>query len=264
MKRKIDLNLLHREEIIISTIKWEALRRNPEYIKFVEESIDERTRWVKPEHLQKQAYWEKLKEFGVTHPLPPDYRPGSKIEKALMGSDGYKNLFCASYSNYDVRMFYAPLTFPPNVSEFFSRFEKQPIIFLVNPYARRETVMAKINLLLDSVTTGLGITGFKFQKGSGRKAKIVEKKRTVPQQRIVRTEEGIVNHYYYMRCFRAWDLRNTGMTFTKIGEDLFREETESGKYGPQDAASKAEHLYKVAEGLITGGYKTFGEGYLPK
>lgn len=260
MQDKRNLLSLERDQITISKIKWEALRRNPNYIRFAEECFDRTKGKVKPECFSTKEFHRKLRDFGIRYLRDPEYEPKNEEEKKSVENYGYRTLF---FHLPDIRVFYPALSFPLD-KEFLSNLPNGAIIFVVNPYSRRENIMAIIEEYIEAVRRGLGISGYTFQ---GRKGEKIERKRTVPQKRIkrVRKDEdepvkkgGPIDYEYYKKCFKAWDLREKEKkSFEKIGNELF---PDCGGYAEKIAKAKA--LYKVAKYLIDGGYKTFGETYL--
>lgn len=71
-KPRIDFNFLENEESIISRIKWEALRRNPDYIKFVNEWTDTVTGRLKSDIFVNRTFNDGLDRFGIIRCLRPD------------------------------------------------------------------------------------------------------------------------------------------------------------------------------------------------
>lgn len=152
MSRKINLSM-DKDRKIINTIKWEALRRNPAYIEFYRKATEKKGN-PEPEYPKTPEYREKLAQFRINNVLNPDFEPGTKAETFPIAG----TLSLTKYLAF--RMFYPLGTFPENAESLLPSFPKEAVIFVVNPYEKKENLMEMIETSLDAVRTGLNTRGY--------------------------------------------------------------------------------------------------------
>jgi len=262
-----DLNKLLTEEEKILFVRWEALKRNEEYLKL----------WENFSKTKNKAYfWGKVniedlrKKFGIITLLDPYFKVRTQrdILKLI-------NIFCDEKFFDNIEVFVDSVGFfKPN-----QPFPSDIVAIYINLRYPKERILNKIEEILDAIRKGRGLTEYEFLKN-----REIVKRKKVKQKRVERNKNGFLDLDYYMKCFWVWDLRvKKGLTFIQIGNEMmrkfpppskgYRKKIKNGKvkikknlkmsdwieYDYQERASLAEAYYKKANELINGGFLNFGK-----